>query len=415
MIVRFCLYSILKNLRFADPFLVLFLLHLEYSYAEIGALLGMQHLLTGVLEVPLGWFADRWGRRRSLAGCFLFYALSFSCFAAFASESLAGLSGALISFGIAEALRSGSHKAIILDYLDGRGEGARATEVIGFTRAFSKGTSAIAALAGGALLYFSRDYALLFALSAVPAFAGVGLMLSYPRDLDGEQHRARADGAKPPPLLDIAAARRLLARPRIRGLLLQSVCFESQVKLLLKVYLQPFLKQGLASAGIPVLGTGALWIGGLEFARDQAGAVSAFFAPRAEARFGGAARSLGRAYIGLGLAAVGVGVCAYWEFLIPGVLLLVGVTVLQNLRRPIFVSAFNEVIDKPQRATSLSLESLARSVLVAATLPVVGQIADAFGLWSAFAAICAVLAAGALAVAAVQGREAVDVQSRSND
>ena len=54
MIIRFCLYSILKNLRFADPFLVLFLLHVELSLTQIGIAPGAQHLPTGTLEVPLG-------------------------------------------------------------------------------------------------------------------------------------------------------------------------------------------------------------------------------------------------------------------------------------------------------------------------------------------------------------------------
>ena len=53
MLLRFCLYSVLKNLRFADPFLVLFLLDLEYSFAQIGLLLGLERLLTGLLGLPL--------------------------------------------------------------------------------------------------------------------------------------------------------------------------------------------------------------------------------------------------------------------------------------------------------------------------------------------------------------------------
>ena len=60
MFLRFCLYGILKNLRFFEPFFVLYLLAppshggAGLSYFQIGSLVGYQKLLTGLLEIPLG-------------------------------------------------------------------------------------------------------------------------------------------------------------------------------------------------------------------------------------------------------------------------------------------------------------------------------------------------------------------------
>ena len=387
MIARFCAYSVLKNLRFADPFLVLFLLHLGLSMAAIGSLLGGQHLLTGVLEVPLGAVADRWGRRRSLALGFLCYLASFALFASVSEVDWARLVMATGLFGLGEALRSGSHKAIILDYLEQRSESERAAEVIGLTRSFSKATSGSAALAGGFILYASGSYTWLFALSAVAAAGGFALMLSYPRSLEGEQSRAgKAMGS----------ARALVREPGVVPLVVQSTLFESQVKILLKYYLAPFLQVALAAVGLSVMAWGAVAIGAVEMLRDGLGSVASRQAVRLRTAAGGAASALRIAYLGAVLAAAALTWAAGRDALWLGVPAAVALSVLQNARRPVFVSAFDDVLDKPQRATSLSIESLARTVVVAALLPLVGSVADRVGLWAAFAALLSVLALGLL-------------------
>jgi hypothetical protein len=349
--------------------------------------------------------ADRWGRRRSLALCFLCYAASFSLFAGLQPGRWALLVAAASLYGLAEALRSGSHKAIILDYLDQRGEGHRATEVIGLARSFSKTSSASSALVGGLVLWAFRAYDLLFWLSAIPAVAGFFLMLSYPHQLDGEQRRERQGGnaGSQPGLWQ--SGRILWRRPGLLRLLIESVLFESQVKIILKYYLQPFLKQGLAAIGIPVLGAGAIWIGVTEFARDQLGAFAALSSARVEARLQGGERGLRLAYAIVVACAVGIGVASLADALLVGIALVIVVTALQNLRRPIFVSSFNRVMDKPQRATALSLESLCRTVLVSILLPVTGAFADQFGLWSVFIMIFAVLVLGRVALALLVPRQ----------
>jgi MFS family permease len=394
MLTRFCLYSVLKNLRFADPFLFLFLLDLDFSYSAIGLLLGYERLLTSLLEVPTGVLADRWGRRSSLAACFLFYAGSFLAFAH--SMDLVGamqvswLYGAATLFGLGEAARTGSHKAIILDWLDARGESGRTTHVIAFTRAFSKGSAAASALAGGLVLYYTGGYRMLFLLSGVAALAGFLLMLTYPRSLEGEQCREKPHARLP--LLRRFAL--LAAAPGILPLFFQSVLFESQTRLLLKYYLQPFLKEGLEARGLVILGAGAIWVGINEAVRDGLGGVGAWLSPAFERRAGGGAPALQRAYrLGL-LLCIAVGACYYLGWMIAGLAVLVLLTMLQNARRPFFVSTFNKLMDPPQRATTLSIESQSRSLLAAILLPVTGAAADTLGLGAAFAIIAATLTLG---------------------
>jgi len=401
MLVRFCLYSVFKNLRFADPFLFLFLLDLGYSYAAIGMLLGFERLVLALFEIPSGVAADYWGRRRSVAACFLFYAAAFAAFPFAAAQPeparLSWLYVAAALFGLGEAFRTGGHKAIMLDWLDTRGESERATHVIAVTRSFSKGSAAISAVAGGVLIWLTERYDWAFLLSAAASGAGFVLMLSYPRDLEGEHARARAGRRGGEPRRQWPRFGQLAAAAGILPLFLQSVVFESQSRMLLKYYLQPFLREGLEARGLAILGAGALWVGMNELLREGVGGVAARLAPRYERRSGGPDPALRRAYAAMVALSVAMGLCQLRGWLLTGLLVLVLVTVLQNLRRPVFVGAFNRLMDKPHRATTLSIESQARSVVAAVLLPVTGFAADRWGLDAVFPMITAVLLVGLLA------------------
>jgi len=395
MITRFCLYSIFKNLRFADPFFVLYLLSLGRSFTEIGLLLGYQHVLTVCTEVPSGYLADRCGRRQSLMACFLAY---FLCFALLGLTSslpqsvhLLSLFAALTCFGLAEAMRTGSHKAIMLDYLDMNGQSDRATEVIGLTRAWSKYSAGASALCGGLILFATQRFDELFWLSALPSASGVVLMFTYPRYLDGECSRTADVGEKS--LVEWRQG--LLAmwgNPQLVRLLLQSIVYESQLELILKYYAQPIVKVGLAQHGILLSAasanasildrSAAVWIGCLEFIRESVGGAAARMSRRVEQAQSNQLQALNICYMVATFASVLiVGAFLFWkDWLLPASAFFVLLALLQNVRRPMFVSALNAGMEKSMRATILSAESVARSLVTALTLPLMGVVADQFGL-----------------------------------
>jgi MFS family permease len=399
MIVRFSLYSIFKNLRFADPFLLLYLLHLGSSFTSIGFLLGFGAITTAVLEVPSGLFADQWGRIKSVTACFLSYAVSFSLFpfatTADDGERLIWLYAAIACFSLGEALRTGGHKAIMLDWLDSEGRTGEATRMIGTTRAWSKGTTGVSALGGGLILFLTGGYAWLFYLSAVAAVGGFVLMLTYPASLEGEKTRERRSAKKAvesPGLLE--RFRKSGSDPGFGRLFVESVTFESQSKLMLKYYLQPWLKLTLEAGGLAIIGPGALSIGAYEFVRNSVGGAGALASTWLERIAGGQGEALTLAYRGALMISLVLILCLWVDWLVVGLILMLGLTVLQNGRRPIFVSAFNEVMDKSARATTLSIESQARSVVTAVLLPITGWLADQFGLIAVCLALTGVLLSG---------------------
>jgi len=405
MLLRFYLYSVLKNLRFADPFLVLYFLSSGLSFTAIGTLLGIQHAVTALLEFPSGVMADHWGRRRTLAACFLCYALSFAAFSGTSWRPLpiaVWFAICLSLFALGEAFRTGSHKAIILDYLDSSGQSDLATRVLGRTRMASKLTSALSALAGGLVLYAFRQYEPLFWLSAAGAFGGLCLTLTYPRSLEGERYRKR-QGIQESSDTPTSQPR----SRRFRQLIAQSVIFESQIKIMIKFTWQPFLKAGLDAAHIAVAtgtgtsglaATGAIWIGLNDLIRDGCGAIGARCSERLESALAGRIPALNRAYLIAGAATLGLAALAVDSRagFVCGILLFFLLNFLQNARRPIFVAALNEETQRPNRAAALSFESVLRSIVVAVLIPALGYLADQFGLATVWFVLVAMLLAGAL-------------------
>ena len=70
---KFSFYGFLKNLRFFDAFIILFLTQIGISYTQIGILYAIRELVSFFTEVPSGIVADQFGRKETLLSCFVLY------------------------------------------------------------------------------------------------------------------------------------------------------------------------------------------------------------------------------------------------------------------------------------------------------------------------------------------------------
>ena len=114
----------------------------------------------------------------------------------------------------------------------------------------------------------------------------------------------------------------------------------------------------------------------------------------------------GVACVGLVTLALSLWIDVLW----PGLLALLVLACLQNLRRPILVAELNAVTDPYQRATTLSLESQARSWTFAALAVVTGALADTWGLPAVFTLIAALMGCS---LVALQARSPTGVRWRA--
>ncbi len=376
MIRRFSLYGFLKNQRYFEPFLVLAFLEKGLTFLDIGLLVGFREICVLVLEIPSGAVADVFGRRRSMIFSFISYIVSFVLLALASGMSL--LMMAMFFFAVGDAFRTGTHKAMIFEWLRLENRLDERTQVYGFTRSWSKFGSAISSLIAAALVMISGTFTVIFWLSIVPYVLNLVNFLGYPKSLEGDHH-AEANLGEAVRLTG-RALREAFTRPRLRGLFLESMMLEGAFKVT-SGYLQPVL-MSLALA-LPVLAVG--------LTHDQRGAMivglvyfiyflmMGFASQRAHQwadRLGGE-ETLTR-------------IMWIWNlviFLLMGQAIMMGMAglvviafialgMVQNTFRPAQITRFNKESSPEMGATILSIESQSKSLAAAVMAPLLGWTVD---------------------------------------
>ncbi len=381
---KFCTYGFLKNLRFFDPFIILFFREMGFSFLQIGTLFSIREISTGILEIPTGFFADSYGRKLSMILAFAFYIFSFIIFYFFSSFGLYAIAMILFAFG--EAFRSGTHKAMILDYLKMNGVLDCKVDYYGHTRGASQFGSAISALIAGALVFFAESYRIVFIASVVPYILGLLLMLTYPNSLNGEISRIVRTSFWKGVLYNFKSTIQnfvsMFKDPMLLRAFSNSASFDGLFKAV-KDYLQPILKTFALS--IPILISmgerrSTIIIAVTYFILFL---ISAYFSRKAQTfsnKFKSITRAINISYM-LGVGAVIIaGIATHFDVRILAILLFVLLYSLQNLRRPMNVGFISENIDSKIMATGLSIESQLKTLLIAILSPLMGFFADTFGI-----------------------------------
>jgi hypothetical protein len=238
MLARFSLYGFLKNQKYYEPFLILALRDKGLSFFLIGLLIGFRQVWVNLLEIPSGTIADTFGRRRSMIASFIAYIISFVIFAT--SASTVSLFFAMFFFAVGEAFRTGTHKAMIFDWLASEGRTDEKTRYYGYTRSWSQIGSALSALLAAGAVLMTRNYTAIFWFSVIPYLIAIVNFLGYPSWLDGNKPTDIALG-------DIT--RRLVStfieslhHKTLRRLFVESAVFRGNA-MLSKEYLQPMMRQ----------------------------------------------------------------------------------------------------------------------------------------------------------------------------
>jgi len=384
MYFKFCLYGFLKNQRFFDPFIILFFREMGMSFLSIGTLFSLREIATNILEIPTGVIADSYGRRKSMISAFSAYLISFCLFYFFNHFYIYAF--AMILFAAGEAFRSGTHKAMILEYLRIKGWEDWKVEYYGHTRSVSQFGSAISSLIAIAIVFSANSYRPVFLMSMIPYVFGLLLMFTYPKYLDGEILKLKGKwggnikrrfGAT---LVEFKGM--FINREAMKAIFNSSV-FDGFFKSS-KDYLQPILKaQALA---LPIF----LYLAKKQRIAVVVGIVYFFLyiltslASRNAGRFVNKIKSLTLAinltYIVGGVLLLISGIST--SFNLPSIAVLVFVLfyITQNLRRPMNVGYISDNISHKTMASGLSVESQIKTIIMAILAPVIGLLADRFGV-----------------------------------
>ena len=389
-IKKFCAYGFLKNLKFFEPYLLIYLIAKDVTLLEVGLLVSIREIIINIFEIPSGIIADRFGRKKELCACFIFYISSFLCF--FICTKFAGFVIAMIFFGLGEAFRSGSHKAMIYTYLEQKNWESHKTYVYGKTRSASLLGSAISSFLGIAIILFVPNSAYVFLASTIPYALDFLLVLSYPKSLDKGDHKKVISIKE-----QFAELKTTLIHNRnLQKILISNGIFESVLSSI-KDYIQPILATVLIANSITIFTNlnaqdNLSVILGIVYGILN---ICSSFASKNAFKLKnlmGVEKSHNVLYLGFALSLIGIGFSIQYSLLI--CILFVFINLLQNFRKPIFIDLLDNFMEKSQRATILSISAQLKSLFLIILAPLAGFLADTYGmqpLMLAFALIMFVL------------------------
>lgn len=377
-LIRFCLYGFLKNQLYFEPFLILAFREKGLSFTAIGGLIAFRAVCVNLLEIPSGAAADVWGRRKSMIVSMLGYICSFIVFAL--SRSYLLFFPAMLAFAVGEAFRTGTHKAMIFDWLAHEGRQNEKTKIYGLTRSWSKIGSALNAFVAAGIVILTQSYVWIFWFSIIPYLLNILNFCFYPKYLDGFQtlEESRTDFSKV--WKTLRDGLRLCGRhPNLRRLILENVCFEGFYSTA-KDYLQPLLKAAALSAPV-LLSTSdknrtALLVAVVYALLNLLSSAASRNSHRAAERAGDETVLSGIIWkTALATYAV-ITAGLLLRFSLSPIIGFVVLAVLLNIWKPVFTSRFYESAESESAATTLSIANQSKTLAVLVLAPLLGLAVD---------------------------------------
>ncbi|TYB32055.1 MAG: MFS transporter [Candidatus Mcinerneyibacterium aminivorans] len=381
---KFSFYGFFKNLRFFEPYLYIYLLNLNFSLFHIGLLFAIRETTIYILEVPSGVFADNYGRKTSLLICFISYIISFILFFFVASFFLASI--AMFFFGIGEAFRSGTHKSIIYSYLERKGWFDHKTFVYGRTRSFSLIGTSISAFLSIFLVLNIPSMKWIFIITIFPYILDFILIVSYPSYLN-EKSGAKFSFDKFIQLT-FSQLKNLFQSIKTTKILLSSSIFDSIFKSS-KDYIQPVLKNIIGAAGVYILTSYSaeenmkIILGltyGIFYIFNSIASRNAY---RVQKRISSYNYIYYSFYL-MGIIFVLLSLLINLKITILVIALFFIFSFIRNIRKPMIVDVFGNMVKTTQRATIHSVDSQLRSILKIFIAPALGFLSDTFSIPFAF-------------------------------
>jgi MFS family permease len=375
MLFRFSLYGFLKNQRYFEPFILLAFMQKGLSFAMIGLLIGFREICINIMEIPSGAVADVAGRRKSMILSFVSYSISYAIFGL--SSSIWALFVAMFFFSVGEAFRTGTHKAIIFNWLATQDRQDEKTAVYGFTRSWSKMGSAVSVVIAGIMVFIARDYSIIFLFCIIPSVINIINFLTYPKYLDGS--RSTNTGISSVTKTLMSSLIKSIKSKQLRRVLFESMGYEGLYKAS-KDYLQPVLQTAALALPLFLFFDGqqrtAILVGAIYFLLHTLSSIASRNAGKFVSRFGGEIKASRYLWIFYLFAFILLGFGILGRYIPVVILAFILLAILQNFWRPILIGRCATLSDESQTATILSIESQTKSLFVAVIAPFIGWAID---------------------------------------
>jgi MFS family permease len=370
--------------------LLIYLGDSDFPLLTIGTLFLVQEVFTYLFEIPSGILADKFGRKNELLLCFLFYVSSFVLY--FIGFSLSFdfffvLFIAAALYGLGESFRSGTHKAMILTWMDKNNFSEHKTFVYGRTRSWSLIGSTVNGITSIFLVLFLPNAQWVFLVAIIPYICDFVLIATYPKYMN--EHKPRkttfwkemGKGFK-----DIFVA---FKDRRLRKGAFSSASYDAIYKSL-KDYIQPIIKIyiivilanfGLANNSSILTPDNLIIIilGSMYSLFYLLSSFSSRYAYIVRNWFKSVKNSMDILFYLFAGVLILNAIFISVRLPIVVVFLYLLIYIFQNVRRPFCVDYLGGIMKKEERATVLSAESQIKSILVFVFAPLFGFIADFAG------------------------------------
>ena len=394
--IKFCAYGFLRNLRFFDAFFILFLLGKGLNYTEIGILYAVREIIINAFEIPSGIIADTYGRKNSLLASFLLYIVSFTVF--YLSNEFWFFLAAFILFGIGDAFRTGTHKGIIMSYLEQNNWSGQKINYYGHTRSWSQKGAALSSLIAGLIVFYSGDYRSIFLYSTIPYVLNFLLIMSYPDELNYSSKRNKKE-KQITILATLKSFFENIKQPNVLRIVNMSAIHSAYLKAL-KDYIQPLMVN--VAILIPLMlntdtdKKNGIIIGVLYFFIYILTSFASKFSSKAAQK-----NKANIPYITLlcGFACgIICGIFYIYELWIISLIAFVGIYIVENIRKPIMTGFVADNVENKVLASVISLESSLRTIMTAVIALVFGLLADSYGIGTAFISLTTFLLLSSIAI-----------------
>jgi len=387
---KFCAYGFLKNLQFFEPYLIIYLLGRGMNLFNIGILFGLSQLITYVFEIPSGIIADLIGKKKELSMCFVFYIISFVFF--FFAKDFTTAAIAMVFYGLGEAFRSGTHKAMIYTYLELKGWEKHKVYVYGRTRSYSLKGSALSSILAIILILNVPSSNYIFLITIIPYLLDLFLILSYPDELD--QPSERKSGSLLEQIKNHLAG--IFRKPKLRKILLNSATFDGFISIC-KDYIQPILETVIIASGMVIITSLTsdenlkIILGVVYFFVNIIGSAGSKRVYKLNKYI--TSDKLMNLFYGILIVCFFVlYVSIKYKATLIVIIAFIILRLLRDMRKPIFVDLCDHHMDKSERATVLSIDSQLKALLIIVLSPLLGYIAQYWGMDKAMLIIGIILA-----------------------
>ena len=386
---KFCLYGFLKNLRFFEIFLLLFLIENGISFTQIGILYAVREIFINIFEIPSGFIADTYGRKNSQIASFIIYIFTFITF--YLSNDFWFFLLAFVLFGIGDAFRSGTHKGMIMDYLKINNWENQKINYYGHTRSWSQRGSAISALVGGLIVLYGGQYQVIFLYSIFPYLVNLFIIASYPKELNRVNDKTKLS-SKNTIHSTVKTFFNIIREPSVLKIINTSAMHTAYLKAI-KDYIQPLLVN--VAILIPLLSSmdqdrkNGLIIGIIYFVIYLLTARASKISSKIEDK-----SKTDIPYITLLMGFIFGAICGisyYYEMFIISLVAFIAIFMLENVRKPILTGYIADNVPNTILTSVLSAQSLLKTIMTAGLALFLGIFADHFGIGLSFIIISSFL------------------------